>query len=292
MDYGKNLINKQIGITSNVITDRIGLNGYELIANAKFECVDFNMQRGFFNTTTNKYRENFFDNILIHEKKIKECGLKICQTHGPYYFSEEYIKTEKDLETYFYAVGQALEATKLLGCKKYVIHPLYCFKWMKNNTNYSNIKLTKIMIDELLNLSKGSDIIICIENLPYEFCNNINSHQEYIDYMDNDRVKGCFDSGHAFIHEKDPSKHLKLLKEKIYTVHLHDNDMIHDLHGRIDINKHIWKKVIKELLLNQKIDTISLETSGIYKSCKIEKIQQNLKYDYNSIKNLIEMIEV
>lgn len=289
MDYGKNLRHKQIGITSNVITDRIGLEGYELIANAKFECVDFNMQRGFFNPVNNKYRDDFFDIIFVHAKKIKECGLKICQTHGPYYFSEEHIKTENDLETYFYAVGEALEATKLLGCNKYVIHPLYCLTWMKD---YSNIKLTKMMIDKLLSLSRKSDIVICIENLPYEFCNNINSHQEYIDFMDNDRVKGCFDSGHAFIHEKDPSEHLKLLKEKICAVHLHDNNMVHDLHEKIDISKNVWKKIIKELIINEQIDTISLETSGIYKNCEIEKIQTNLHNDYNSIKNLMEMIVI
>lgn len=108
-----------------VIIDRIGTQGYELISQAGFDCVDFNMQRGFYNPLLNSYNKDFLDNVELHRRRIWECGLQISQTHAPYYFANEHIKNETDLSNYFKSVVQALKATILLRCKYMVIHPLY-----------------------------------------------------------------------------------------------------------------------------------------------------------------------
>ena len=55
MDQPKNERKILIGITSNVIIDRVGLQGYDMISKAGFECIDFNMQRGFYNVKDNSY---------------------------------------------------------------------------------------------------------------------------------------------------------------------------------------------------------------------------------------------
>lgn len=286
MDVGKN-ITKYIGITSNVIFDRVGFKGYEWIANAGFDSVDFNMQRGFYDALKCSYPENFLESVQEHKRIISQIGLRVSQTHGPYYFSDEQLKDWNDLEKYFQAVDLALQATMFLECNRFVIHPLYCMPWMKRNADIDNLRLTKMLVERLLKSVCNNPIYICIENLPYDFCNSLESHKKYLELGHSENVKGCFDLGHALVREADPIQHLNTLKDEIYAVHLHDNDRRLDLHDRIDVNNPLWRSMMNELRHNQNIDTISLETSGIYKYCLENDIRTELRKDFETVQVLI-----
>ncbi len=288
MDVGNNKT-KFIGITSNVIFDRVGFKGYEWIAKAGFDSVDFNMQRGFYNALDSSYPNNFLDLVQEHKKVIRQVGLRISQTHGPYYFSDEQLRDWNDIEKYFQAVDLAFQATMIMDCNRFVIHPLYCMPWMKCNDEFNNLKLTKMLIERLLKRVCGRPIYICIENLPYDFCNSIESHKKYIELGRGENVKGCFDLGHALIREDNPVLHLSVLKNEIYAVHLHDNDRKSDLHDHIDVKNPFWKSLMDELQHNPNIDTILLETSGVYKKCLENDIKTELRKDFETVKALIRL---
>lgn len=284
MDIKKNITNKMIGITSNVITDRIGLDGYDLIADAGFDSIDFNMERGFFSIENNTFPEDFYDIILKHKEKIKECGLKVGQSHGPFYLNGDFLKNDDDLEKYFMSVEQALRASVILECEIFVVHPLHKLYWMTSDS----ISLTRKLLERLYRIADKAKIHICLENLPYEFCGDYKKHMYYISAFEDLQIKACFDLGHSLICNEVPVKHLINMREHIFAVHLHDNDGKKDLHERINPINTYWKPVIREIENNDNIQTISLETSSVYKKCNIEDIRDELKKDINSIIELIE----
>ena len=75
-------------------------------------------------------------------------------------------------------------------------------------------------------------------------------HKGYLDYVieniKNRNAGICFDSGHYHLHFNDELYFAKF-KDRIFAVHLHDNDKSDDQHlipfeGTID-----WNNIIKEL---------------------------------------------
>ena len=279
MDDRKTITRKNIGITSNVITDRLGLDGYRLIKKAGFDTIDFNMQRGFFSIENNAFEHSFINRIYEHKREIENCGLVISQTHAPYYTLEKYMNNYMELDKYFYVVEQSLLATICLGCKRFIIHPLHKYKWMRE----SEFELTQRMISRLYNIAHKEKIHICIENLPYDFCGDYSSHKEFLEILEDYEVKACFDAGHSKICNEKPLLHLKKMRELIYAVHIHDNDGIRDLHYRLDEKEYYWQLMINEMVTNKNIVSISLETSGIYKKCDTEKIYSELVLDFESV---------
>ena len=126
-----------------------------MISKAGFECIDFNMQRGFYNVKDNSYNSDFLDIIETHRRRIVECGLKISQTHAPYYYTDYHIKNEIDLKKYLDTVKENnrfcknhikwirekytidVEAARDSFRKKYIIDSLD-----KSYKSYSKYKLT------------------------------------------------------------------------------------------------------------------------------------------------------
>lgn len=283
MDDRKIIGSKSIGITSNVITDRLGIDGYKVIKKAGFDAIDFNMQRGFFSIENNAFDKSFVNLISEHKKEIENCGLVISQTHAPYYTLEKFMNNYMALEKYFDTVEQSLLATMYLGCKRFIMHPLHKYTWMRE----SELELTEKIISRLYNIAHKERIHICIENLPYDFCGNYSSHIKFLKMLEKYEVKACFDTGHSKICNEDQLLYLKNMRDLIYAVHIHDNDGTKDLHNRIDRKSHHWQLIINEILMNENIVSISLETSGIYKKCDTSEISNELILDFETINSYI-----
>lgn len=104
---------------------------------------------------------------------------------------------------------------------------------------YNEIGLKRLQ--EIVDYAMTLDIKVAFENTKFK---------GYLDYVllniKNDNVGICFDSGHYHVHFDDDLDFTKF-KDRIFAVHLHDNDKSDDLHlipfdGTID-----WKKIIEEL---------------------------------------------
>lgn len=94
-----------------------------------------------------------------------------------------------------------------------------------------------MLLEKILPDAKMANIMLCIENLPYDVCNDLETHKKFISLYEDDNVKACFDSGHAMIHEKELSLHLHNMRDWIHVVHMHDNDGKTDKHDRIQVDE-------------------------------------------------------
>lgn len=96
-------------------------------------------------------------------------------------------------------------------------------------------------LKEIVNYAKELDVKVAFENT------KIKGYLEYvIENIDNDNVGICFDSGHYHVHFNDELDFEKF-KNRIFAVHLHDNDQSDDLHlipfdGTLN-----WGKVVRNL---------------------------------------------
>ncbi len=149
---------------------------------------------------------------------------------------------------------------------------------MYNETGLKRIK-------EICDYAKSLNIKIAFENT------KIKGYQEYIiENIDNKNVGICFDSGHNHAHFKDEFDFNKF-KNRIFAVHLHDNDQSDDQHllpfdGTIDWNKTI--KILKDNNYNGPItleihyhrDYVNMDINEFYKkgykiALKIKEIFEN-----------------
>ena len=118
----------------------------------------------------------------------------------------------------------------------------------------------------------------------------IQGYLEYvIDNIKNENVGICFDSGHYHVHFKDEFDFSKF-KNKIFAVHLHDNDQSDDLHlmpfdGTLD-----WKKLVKDLKENNYNGPITMELCYRYEYLNMG-IENFYKKGYEVGKKLKKMFE-
>ena len=114
-------------------------------------------------------------------------------------------------------------------------------------------KLGLERLKEIVDYAQSLDIKVAFENT------KIKGYLEYvIENINNENVGICFDSGHYHAHFKDELDFSKF-KNRIFAVHLHDNDQSDDLHlipfdGTLD-----WKNVVKKLKINNYSGPITLE---------------------------------
>lgn len=116
---------------------------------------------------------------------------------------------------------------------------------------YGEIGLERIR--KIVNYAKELNVKVAFENT------KIKGYLEYVlGNIKDDNVGICFDAGHCHVHFNDEFN-FEFFKDRIFAVHLHDNDKSDDLHllpfdGTID-----WKNVIKKLKESNYNGPITLE---------------------------------
>ena len=125
-------------------------------------------------------------------------------------------------------------------CKENVSPMVVMHLTGKNEASmYNEIGLKRLQ--EIVDYAMTLDIKVAFENTKFK------GYLEYVlQNIQNENAGICFDSGHYHVHFDDNLDFTKF-KDRIFAVHLHDNDKSDDLHlipfdGTID-----WKKTIEEL---------------------------------------------
>lgn len=139
-------------------------------------------------------------------------------------------------------------------------------------------------LKEIVDYAQTLNIKVAFENT------KIQGYLEYvIENIDNENVGICFDSGHYHVHFKDELDFSKF-KNRIFAVHLHDNDQSGDLHlmpfdGTLD-----WNKLVKELKENNYNGPITMELCYRYEYLNMG-IENFYKKGYEVGKKLEIMFE-
>lgn len=199
------------------------------------ETIDAIKKAGFKNVFIQWYNENWECSQEEQLKYAREQGLNIIFAHLGYQkincIWEENEIGEQLVQRYI----NDIKACKENGINLVIMHLSSKF----NAPMYNEIGLNRIR--KIVGYAKSIGVKIAFENT------KIQGYLEYIfNNIDNDNIGLCYDAGHCHAHFKDKFN-WELFKNRIFAVHLHDNDGTSDQHllpfdGTIE-----WKEVINNL---------------------------------------------
>ena len=190
---------------------------------------------GFKNVFVQWYDENWEHNQEEQVKLCKELGLNIIFAHLGYQninsIWEDGNEGDNQVERYKKDIRECYDN----GIPMVVMH----LTSHKKAPMYGEIGLNRIK--KIVQYAKELNMKVAFENT------KIKGYLEYVlDNIKDENVGICFDAGHYHVHFDDEFN-FEFFKDKIFAVHLHDNDKSDDLHllpfdGTIN-----WKYVIKKL---------------------------------------------
>lgn len=222
-----------------VSNDNIDVNVFETInaiKNARFK----NVFIQWYNKDWNPSQEEQL-------RYIKECGLNVIFAHLGYQgINNLWLDNE---------IGNSLvERYKndIRICKENNIPMIVMHLTSKSEApQYNEVGLNRLK--EIVDYAKELDIKVAFENT------KIKGYLDYvIDNIDNENVGICFDSGHFHVHFDDDLDFDKF-KNRIFAVHLHDNDKSDDLHLMPFDGTLNWKEVINNLKKSNYNGPITME---------------------------------
>lgn len=200
-----------------------------------FETIDAIKKAGFENVFIQWYDADWTCSQEEQLRYAREQGLNVIFAHLGYQNINNIWKENEIGEKLVERFINDLDAYKKNGINLVIMH--VTTKFIAPMYNEIGLKRIKKIVD----YAKELGIKVAFENL------KIKGYLEYIiQNIDNDNVGICFDSGHCHAHFKDEFN-WDLFKNKIFAVHLHDNDGTDDQHllpydGTIN-----WESIIKKL---------------------------------------------
>lgn len=212
---------------------------------------------GFKNVFIQWYNRNWYPTQEEQLKYIQEKRLNIIFAHLGYQnINDLWMNNEKGNKLVDYYKND------IRICKKHNI-PMVIMHLTSGSSapKYNEVGLKRLQ--EIVDYAQRLNIKVAFENT------KIKGYLEYvIENIHNENVGICFDSGHYHVHFNDDFDFSKF-KNRIFAVHLHDNDKSDDLHlipfdGNLD-----WKNVIKKLKECNYHGPITLELCYRYEYLKM-----------------------
>lgn len=256
----------KIGITANMYKNgfqRYNDRRYEKLKEFGFACMDFNMA----DTNDDFYSFDFekFSDYFLKEKALATAsGIAFSQVHGPWRWPPQDTTPEERSER-MEKMKKSIEATALLGCKYWVVHPIMPFgtEDLDLGKSEETREMNLAFIKELLKTAKQHNVTICLENMPMLRFSLATPEQilDFVNEINDEDFKICLDTGHvAVFNGLSLGDEVRKLGNSIKVLHIHDNSGLRDEHlaphrGIIDWND--FAKALNEIGFN---GVISLET--------------------------------
>ena len=244
----------RISINENYLTfrpreRRTQEQALRLIRDAGFDTVDFGL------LTLGKHPDEVGDHaawIASRRSYCDELGLKINQTHAPFY------EGCPMPEGYRERLLECVRDTAALGAECMVVHADTWYEKSYNQWNYEAV-LAKVyeVYAPAVELAARLGVRIAMETL-HEWLGNVYHRVRLCAFVEElndivgkfncDTVGVCWDFGHAgLVYKDDQFEAMKRLKHPIIATHVHDNDFKRDAHrlpfqGSID-----WYKAMQSL---------------------------------------------
>ena len=240
----------QIGMQSrNIVTDNNPLEGFQLLKEAGFDCVDFSLNAYLDNKKVYKGEINdFFDKSVEeletffapHKEAAAQAGIRIHQMHMPYPLHVPNGGAEMNDYLWHVVAPKSLHVCKFFGCKYIVVHGFKLARFL--GSEELEWAETEKFLRFLAPMAKEMAITLCVENLYNSLgnhmvegpCCDVEKVVRRIDALNEEfgaEVLGfCFDVGHANLVGIDIYDFLTRLGHRLKVLHVHDNDGISDLH--------------------------------------------------------------
>lgn len=223
-----------------------GEKSYVKLREYGYQCADFQMAH------TDSYlftcSHSDFEKTLRQEKAWAAANeIEIHQMHGPWDAADnelEFDLTTERLRSMLEARKRSISACPYLGCKNWVIHPIFPYgrEDEKVGKQAESLKINFEFYSELIETAKEYDVTICFENMPFGFCslNSVSKIKKFIDKINNEYFKACLDTGHVIaINDVTAGEAVGILGKDLKVLHVHDSRPGYDLHmmpffGNID----------------------------------------------------------
>ncbi len=158
------------------------------------------------------------------KKFAMELGVDISQGHLTYEANlckpegKEFLKKQIDL-------------FQAMGVKNAVLH-CDSLSWREEPiTDEEAVKENEKSISEILDYVKGSDMVICLENLiSSNFDNNVDGLMYFIEKFNSPNLGICLDTGHLNLRDGDQVNFIRKAGKHIKALHLADNQGQNDQH--------------------------------------------------------------
>lgn len=221
-------------------------DGYRLIKEAGFDCVDFNMDEYLtcnmvydnqINDIFDRPIEEIWEDFRPHAEAAAKYGLTFEQMHAPFPMM---VKGREDISDKMCRITvNSMELCARMGGHYIVVHPVTLAYECSRKEEYDfNIAMYK----KLIPAAKRLNLVVCLENMFVEVnqhlmegvCSDFRDAAAMIDELNEaagEELFGfCFDVGHANILGKNLCQAVVALGDRLKILHIHDNDGISDLH--------------------------------------------------------------
>lgn len=215
-----------------------GEKTYRKLNECGYQCADYQMNQTASYLFTCSHSD--FEKTLRQEKVWADAyQIEIHQMHGPWDAADnelEHDLTTERLKTMLGVRKRSIEACTYLGCKNWVIHPIFPYgredeKVGKSEETY---KINFEFYSELLETAREFDVTICFENMPFHFfcLNSVSKIKKFIDDINHEHFKACLDTGHVIgINDVSLGEAVRILDKDLKVLHVHDSRPGYDLHA-------------------------------------------------------------
>lgn len=232
------------GIQSGILYDDSNFEwGLQVVKNAGFDCVDFNIDTKIsFSETRDGKPDEFFtksdDELKAYYQPQKEAmekaGISMSQMHGPFPVYARDNRTATDV--LLNATKKCLMLCEFFGCPYLVVHPA------KGTDAEDEKEINMYIYKSLIPAARKYGVGICLENMfgsvdghtTEAVCSDIVQACEYIDELNDfagEKIFSfCYDLGHATLLGKNIRRSINMLGDRLTVLHIHDNNGIKDIH--------------------------------------------------------------
>ena len=155
---------------------------------------------------------------------VEKAGVRIDSIHAPYDPTADLTQAEDVLRhSAVVEMKRCITACKALGVPVAILH----LNFSKPSGISERLKKVRESLEEILPFARDSKVKIAAENLPDD--NSLIILKYALDIFEDEYLGLCFDSGHAALHT-DAMELLGKYRDRLYALHLHDNDRKDDLH--------------------------------------------------------------
>lgn len=216
----------KIGIQSNAYATAEGgyRTDFEKMASHGYNCADYGLlalaTSPLYTVSDEEFKAYFTE---VRETAAKS-GVEIYQMHG-LWPTVNHDLTEEDREKTKQYYIKEIKAAHYLGCRRLVIHPFTPGQYDDAGDDEFTYEINLKLLRELSVFAKEYDVIVCVENLPFEKREiaRVDGVLRLIREVDSPYVKMCLDTGHANIFSNDLAADVRKIGSDLEALHVHDN---------------------------------------------------------------------
>jgi len=194
-----------------------------------YDCADFQALTGGEGSFLNLPEEEMIEALKLERKAAEENGIEFSQVHGVWPTDDT--TAEKRAET-MERMKKAVRGTAVLDGKYLVVHPQMPYGWGPEADADEAERINEEFFRELCAYAEGYNVGICIENMPMKehrlsrTCNMI----AFVRRLNLPNLTMCLDTGHCNVYKDDCGEMVRLIGDKLTTLHVHDNTSRADEH--------------------------------------------------------------